>query len=198
MKILNCYAGIGGNRKLWNNVEVTAVEINPDIAEIYHDYYPNDTIIIGDAHDYILKHYHEFDFIWTSPPCPTHSKLRYLNDKKVYPDMTLYQEIIFLKHFAKCKYVVENVKSYYTPLIQPIELGRHYIWTNIEVNEQIKPKKGNIISMYGVKDFEREYGYDLSAYKLKYMQKRQVLRNCVDPEIGKIILDSIRGNHDKN
>lgn len=36
MNILNLYAGIGGNRKLWgNNHNITAVEINPDIAEIY-------------------------------------------------------------------------------------------------------------------------------------------------------------------
>ena len=31
MKVLNLYAGIGGNRKLWEDVEVTAVELNPKI-----------------------------------------------------------------------------------------------------------------------------------------------------------------------
>ena len=50
MKILNLYAGIGGNRKLWGGVDVTAVEINPDIAAIYQDLFPDDTIIIDDAH----------------------------------------------------------------------------------------------------------------------------------------------------
>lgn len=35
MKILNLYAGIGGNRKLWGNEhEITAVELDPDIAAI--------------------------------------------------------------------------------------------------------------------------------------------------------------------
>ena len=32
-KILNGYCNIGGNRKLWNDVEVTAVELIPEIAQ---------------------------------------------------------------------------------------------------------------------------------------------------------------------
>ena len=35
IKVLNLYAGIGGNRKLWKDVEVTAVEINEEIAGVY-------------------------------------------------------------------------------------------------------------------------------------------------------------------
>jgi len=39
MKIYNGYAGIGGNRKLWGpEHEITAVELNPDIAKIYQDH----------------------------------------------------------------------------------------------------------------------------------------------------------------
>ena len=37
MKVLNLYAGIGGNRKLWTDVEVTAIENNESIAAIYQD-----------------------------------------------------------------------------------------------------------------------------------------------------------------
>ena len=77
MKILNLYAGIGGNRKLWGGaIEVIAVEINPDIAKIYQDNFPNDKVIVGDAHAYLEEHFEEFDFIWSSPPCPSHSKIR--------------------------------------------------------------------------------------------------------------------------
>ncbi len=85
-KALNLYAGIGGNRKLWENVDVTAVEIDPDIAKIYSHFYPVDTIVIGDAHEYLLNHYSEFDFIWASPPCQTHSRARFWgwkNDNRV-------------------------------------------------------------------------------------------------------------------
>src|SRR5512146_2633968 len=102
MKVLNLYAGIGGNRKLWTDVQVTAVEIVPEIAKIYQDFFPNDTVIVADAHQYLLEHYKEFDFIWSSPPCPTHSRMRYLKNfdeyEQVYPDMKLWQEIIFLNH----------------------------------------------------------------------------------------------------
>ena len=77
MKILNLYAGIGGNRKYWGDEdEVTAVEIDERIAKIYKDNFPNDNVIVGDAHQYLLEHFREYDFIWTSPPCPTHSKVR--------------------------------------------------------------------------------------------------------------------------
>ena len=50
MKILNIYAGIGGNRKMWGGEhEVVAVEINKDIAKIYQDNFPKDKVIVGDA-----------------------------------------------------------------------------------------------------------------------------------------------------
>ena len=78
MKVLNLYAGIGGNRKLWEDVEVTAVENNAQIAKIYQDFFPDDKMVIADAHQYLLEHYKEFDFIWSSPPCPTHSRFNFL------------------------------------------------------------------------------------------------------------------------
>lgn len=190
MKILNLYAGIGGNRKLWGGHEITAVEINPDIAEIYKNLYPQDTVIIGDAHEYLQEHFNEFDFIWSSPPCQTHSSfrqnicVRYRGTKAVYPDMKLYQEIIFLQANAKCKWVVENVKPYYPPLITPNkELQRHLFWSNFEIREKIFEKDN--IRKAQIPDLEKMYRFDLSKYKLS--NKRQVLRNCVKPELGKYI-----------
>jgi DNA (cytosine-5)-methyltransferase 1 len=123
IKVLNLYAGIGGNRKLWNDVEVTAVEENETIATIYSDNFPHDKIVIGDAHQYLLENYKEFDFIWSSPPCPTHSRSRYwgfgVNGKSpIFPDMKLYEEIIFLQYHCKNLYIVENVIPYYNPLIK--------------------------------------------------------------------------------
>lgn len=145
MKILNLYAGIGGNRKKWGNEhEITAVEYDPQIAAIYKDLYPNDEVVTGDAHEYLLSNYSRFDFIWASPPCPTHSRVNYFLNAEGhirYPDMKLYQEIIFLKHFFKGLYCVENVISYYTPLVQPQESGRHYFWANFRIpklNHKIK------------------------------------------------------------
>jgi DNA (cytosine-5)-methyltransferase 1 len=76
MKVLNLYAGIGGNRKLWKDVEITAIENDVQIAKIYQDFFPKDKVIVADAHEYLLKHFEEFDFIWSSPPCPSHSHIR--------------------------------------------------------------------------------------------------------------------------
>lgn len=193
MKILNLYSGIGGNRKLWSDEhEITAVEFNLDIAAVYKDLYPNDKLVIGDAHQYLLDHFQDFDFIWTSPPCQSHSSFRqniavqFRGTKPVYPDMKLYQEIIFLQHNFKGQWVVENVKPYYKPLIPPdIELDRHYFWSNLWLwsTDFKRPK----LRSAQIPDLEKALGFDLSGYKLP--NKRQVLRNCVLPEVGKYILD---------
>jgi len=137
MKVLNTYPGVGGNRKDWENVEVTAVENHPQIAEIYQELYPNDKVIVGDAHDYLLNHYKEFDFVWGSPPCPSHSKMMKFtrHDVVKYPDMRLYQEILLLKHFFKGKWVIENVEPYYEPLIPAKKVGRHLFWSNFPISD---------------------------------------------------------------
>jgi len=187
MKGLNLYAGLGGNRKLWRGVEITAVEHTPEIARAYQDHFPNDTVIVGDAHAYLLEHYKEFNFIWSSPPCPTHSQYRYNVGVRgkgfagVYPDMTLYQEIIFLQYHFGGLWVVENVRPYYKPLIEPQVVNRHYFWANFDIPE-IKIETTGIRNKNKIGDLEKFFGYDLSDYKIS--NKRQALRNCVNPLLG--------------
>ena len=106
-KILNLYACLGGNRAKWDEVakekgikiEVTAIELDEEAAILYQERFPNDIVIVTDAHQYLLDHYKEFDFIWSSPPCPSHSRARNYNTKykAIYPDMKLYEEIILLE-----------------------------------------------------------------------------------------------------
>ena len=195
MRVLNLYAGIGGNRKLWEDVEVTAVEHNTKIANIYKDFYPNDDIIIGDAHQYLLENYNKYDFIWSSPPCQTHSSfrqnicVRYRNTKPEYPDMKLYQEILFLDYNAKCNWVVENVKPYYEPLIPARTIQRHLFWSNFGI-ENIIIKKDNIRKAQ-IPDLQKQLNINLDNYNLE--NKRQILRNCVEPKLGLHILNQARG-----
>jgi len=190
LKILNLYAGIGGNRKLWGkDVKVTAVEHDKNIAKIYQDYFPNDTVIVGDAHEYLKNNYGDFDFIWTSPPCPTHSRMRLNHKKKVYPDLKLYEEILFLQHFCKDKlWVVENVVPYYKPLIEPSKvLHRHVFWCNFDIKD-IKIEKLGTCKIKKEREFLQEkFQYNLDGYT--GIDKRKVLRNCVVPELGKHILE---------
>jgi DNA (cytosine-5)-methyltransferase 1 len=199
-KYLNLYSGIGGNRTLWGDIDVVAVEKNPSIARIYQDFFPNDKIIIGDAHSYLLEHFMEFDFIWSSPPCPTHSRMKFLHSvkgiKPEYPDMKLYEEIIFLKTFYKGDFVVENVKSYYTPLLTPQISGGHYFWSNFRIGDfenrkKVRNDKGCTLSVkmgskgIVIKDF---HGYD--------GDKRTLLNNAIEPEFGLYILKCARGGND--
>lgn len=205
-KVLNLYAGIGGNRKLWENVNVTAVEFDPKIAEIYKDLYPNDIVIVGDAHQYLLDNYTEFDFIWGSPPCPSHSQTNnFLNAQGIirYPDMALYQEIIFLKHFFKGKYCVENVVSYYEPLIKPQKSGRHYFWANFKIpllkSESSIGRFGPVKKLNGGRTEglnHHKLGFDLNNYN--YPNKKKLLNNCVEPEIGLAILESAKEIYNQN
>lgn len=199
MKILNLYAGIGGNRKLWEDVEVTAVEFNPEIAAIYQEYFPNDTVVVADAHEYLLQHYKEFDFIWASPPCQTHSKLRHAGKnymKPLYPDAKLWQEIIFLKHHAACPYVIENVIPYYDVFLEPtVMMDRHLFWTNINITPlRIERKYGNVATQSGMGE---RFGFIIKDKKItrgeNHDMKAQILRNLVNPEIGLAILDQVRG-----
>lgn len=201
MKILNLYAGIGGNRRNWKgNIEVTAIEFDEKIAKIYKDNFPEDTVIVTDAHQYLLEHFREFDFIWASPPCPTHSRVRkqlafkrrkdgtiFEQNKPEFPDMRLYQEIIFLDNYFDGYYCVENVIPYYEPLIEPQKLGRHYFWANFELPNKKFETRGNFDTIEGMTE---RAGFDLSKYS--GIDKRRLLRNCVEYEVGEYIFDQLK------
>lgn len=197
MKVLNLYAGFGGNRKLWGTEhEVTAVEYNEEIAGIYKEYFPNDNVIVGDAHEYLLKHYKEFDFIWVSRPCQSHSRPRFWASKGgrydvVYPDLTLYQEIIFLQHFCESKWVAENVIPYYKPMIEPtVELDRHLFWSNFKI-PKIEFERGDT-QTWSVVSGTENYGFGIADKKIKH-RKDQIIRNLVNPELGLYILKQSQG-----
>ncbi len=208
MKILNLYACLGGNRYKWDEVtdiDVTAVELDPELARLYQERFPNDKVIVADAHQYLLDHYQEYDFIWSSPPCPTHSRMRKINtgegerkSKATYSDMKLYEEILLLKHFYKGKYCVENVIPYYEPLISAKKRGRHLYWTNFNLPNNLRDRKADNFIKES-KDFRinlsKFHDINYNIYK-KYNGKQDVLkilRNLVDYEAGKTILETALG-----
>jgi len=200
MKILNLYAGIGGNRCLWGDEhEITSIENNESIAKIYSDLYPNDKVIVADAHLYLQDNFKDYDFIWSSPPCPTHSRMRfkaYCNGKgkALFPDMKLYEEILFLQQYTKntkIKYVVENVKGWYNPLVEPQSMGRHYIWCNFKIpNIKIKSNStGNNKGMTLQKKMQLK-GYNIKEWHNYKGDKRTLINNCVEKQIGIEILNA--------
>ena len=206
MKILNLYACLGGNRYKWNEVksdiEVTAVELDPEAARLYQERFPNDTVIVADAHQYLLDHYKEFDFIWSSPPCPSHSRVRFSqknreNTKPYYSDMKLYEEILFLDNFFDGKYCVENVIPYYEPLIAAKKRGRHLYWTNFNL-PTVLSERDKISGLITKDDYEAikklcEF-HDYDFFKYKGEQRRsKMARNLVDYEAGKTIFETALG-----
>ena len=202
MKILNLYACLGGNRYKWDEVakeadieiQVTAVELDPELARLYQERFPNDIVIVADAHQYLLDHYKEFEFIWSSPPCPTHSRARYARRDTTtpeFPDMMLYQEIIFLQKWFKGKYLVENVIPYYDPLIAAEKRGRHLYWANFILPNDIGERKASIMeSKDEVSKWCEFHDYDFRRYKGK-QRIDKIARNLVDYEAGKTIFECV-------
>ncbi len=203
MKILNLFAGIGGNRTLWDGYkhEITAIEENHSIADIYQKRFPNDNVFETDAYDYLEKYYEGFDFIWASPPCRTHTRaVSFPLCKPKLPDLRLYSIIIFLQRFFSGKWVVENVISHYTPLVKPtIILDRHYFWSNISLRKKtFKKMPGKFFALSWNQlckylNVDPKLIREFAPEKWEnHDWKRQVLRNCVKPKIGKYILDSLK------
>lgn len=197
MEILNLYSGLGGNRKMWEGHNITAVEMEQDIADVYKKLFPDDTVIVGDAHQYLLDNSDRFDMVWSSPPCQTHSRMMKgtRHKRKRYSDMSLYQEIIFLQHFFKGKWIVENVKPYYEPLIKPTAiLGRHYFWSNFSITDFEIANFPNFImddTVAGSNRLKEWLGihYEGNIYYKGNHSPGQVLRNCVHPEMGNHIFN---------
>jgi len=202
MKILNLYACLGGNRYKWDDVtdvDVTAVEWDEELAKLYQERFPKDKVVVADAHKYLLEHYKEFDFIWSSPPCPSHSRINISQYTRKswtarYPEMSLYQEIIFLKHFYKGKYVVENVVPYYDPLIPALKRQRHLYWTNFNLPNILSERKNPDLSRTKklISALSKFHNYDFNKYKGKQL-KNKIARNLVDYEAGKTILETAIG-----
>ena len=202
MKILNLYACLGGNRYKWNEVkediEVTAIELDPELARLYQERFPNDTVIIADAHQYLLDHYKEYDFIWSSPPCPTHSKIRITQKTRdtfipKFPDMKLYEEIIFLENHFEGKYCVENVIPYYQPLISAKKRGRHLYWTNFNLPNSLNERKLDGILCTMLDEHKKLQVFHDIEVKANVGGYRDVLRNLVDYEAGKTIFETMLG-----
>jgi DNA (cytosine-5)-methyltransferase 1 len=207
MKVLNLYACLGGNRYKWDevaNIEVTAVELDPEAARLYQERFPNDTVIVADAHQYLLDHYKEFDFIWSSPPCPSHSRMRKTNtgegerkSKATYPDMKLYQEILLLEHFFDGKYCIENVIPYYEPLVPAQKRGRHLYWTNFKLPNDLGERKADNFIYAKVSELCKFHDYDFTKYKGS-QRLDKMARNLVDYEAGKTIFQTALGIIEKS
>lgn len=203
-RVLNLYACLGGNRYKWDEVakeaniklEVTAVEWDEELAKLYQERFPNDKVIVANAHQYLLDHYKEFDFIWSSPPCPSHSRLVFTNKNKIpmkYPEMSLYQEVIFLDNFFEGKYVVENVIPYYEPLIPAKKRHRHLYWCNFNLPNVLSNREARISAgLQEVKKLCKFHDFDFYRYKGK-QPTNKIARNLVDYEAGRTIFETALG-----
>lgn len=205
IKILNLFAGIGGNRFYWDDfpgLEITAIDNNPEVAHEYSILFPQDELLITGAWDYVEKNYKKYDIIWASPPCQTHSFLSRANSQakhKRLPDFRLYSLIIFLQEYFKGSYIIENVRSYYKPLIKPQHIGRHYFWSNLLLEKvdyphfNLKPRTGKTTVVEYLENIQNWLGIKLS--KRIYLNGNhapgQIYRNCVHTILGRELMKQL-------
>lgn len=202
MKILILFGGIGGNRTLWGDEhEITAIENDSDIANIYKKRFPEDILYKTDALEFVENKLDNYDFIWASPECKTHSRLnlplaKQRNKMPVIPDdKSLYGLIRWLKKFCHGMWVVENTQDYLGFLIRPtVNLGRHFYWSNFP----IPVKKFSILKDMDHKSWRQLCEFhsinpallpNTLIWDRNHDKRRTILRNCVDYRIGKYILD---------
>lgn len=201
LRVLNLYAGIGGNRHLWSkSFDVTAVELNEEVAEHYQMTYPGDKVVVDNAHQYLLHNHQDYDFVWSSPPCQSHSRMirSGRNRKPRYPDFRIYEEIHLLQNdFTGAGWVVENVVPYYKPLISPTtKIGRHLFWCSDPVDfvadvpspvgfisKQNQEAKKALVDWLGIPTPPNIY--------MDTHDPTQILRNCVHPLIGRDVVNSV-------
>jgi len=193
IRILDLFCGVGGvargfqNFLLDNGIEFEyyAIDIDKRVLKAHKLLNPYSKTICRDAWSIDDKEFKEFDLIWASPPCETHSKSRFLNinAKPTKPDMRLYNLIERLWSL-NMPFIVENVEPYYRPPIKPIvKVGRHVLWSNL----CIKPFKLNLQNFMDVKDDihklikYHEIPFELSIKLLKILKKktRDALRDMV-------------------
>ena len=78
IKILNLYSCIGGNRYKWDEVakeigveiEVTAIELDQELAFLYQERFPNDKVIVADYEPLIPAQKRHRHLYWTNLNLP--------------------------------------------------------------------------------------------------------------------------------
>lgn len=111
-----------------------------------------------------------------------------------YPDMKLYEEILFLDNYFDGKYCVENVIPFYEPLITAKKRGRHLYWTNFNLPNDLGKRKNpdfsRIKDVVGV--MSNFHDYDFTKYKGE-QRMNKMARNLVDYEAGRTIFETALG-----
>ena len=110
---LFCCEGGAGSGYAAAGFDVTGVDLLPQARNPH-------PVIVGDAIEYLRRHYHEFDAIHASPPCQSYSAaLKHL----AKPQPMLIEALLYLLPLSGKPWVIENVMG--APLAEATGYGRN-------------------------------------------------------------------------
>ena len=198
LKILDLFAGFGGTTRglqKWldeNNIsyEYYAIDIDKQTLKV-HKYWNKKSIVIQrDAYTFTKDELREYDFIWASPPCQSHSRAQVIW-KRRKPDMRLYTLICKLHQVGK-PFIVENVVPYYKPPIMwDYKIDRHIFWTNLDLSDvRVNIKRKPIYKM-SLHELAEYHGIPYKYVRIYKGDKRQALRNIVNWRISYAIAKQV-------
>ena len=208
-KVLDLFAGIGGTTlgiisylESYGSepfdYEYIAIENDPEVIEarekLFNIYEGHTLYIINtDAYTFLnTTSSKEYDFIWASPPCQSHSRLNMFYNRK-NPDMRLWSLITRLQQ-QQIPFIVENVEPYYRePIQHTLELGRHRFWSNKPLLPFEVPERQKDWGWMGIPDWEEYHGIEsrVTSHIKDRMKRRQVLRNMTHYSISYSIIKQI-------
>ncbi|MCE4607314.1 MAG: DNA cytosine methyltransferase [Desulfurococcales archaeon] len=200
IKILDLFAGMGGVAKgiqgyldkLGLDYEYIAVDIDPIVLKLHKEFNPKSIVIRRDAYSFTVDELMQYDFIWASPPCQSHSKLNAIR-KRFNPDHRLWYLIHRLYNTYR-PFVVENVQLYYKPLFKPkTKIGRHLFWSNLPITDKcsihLPYKELKMMNIHDLIEYHKVPTKILIG--VSYMRKRKYLRNMVHYSISYCIMKQV-------
>jgi len=166
-----------------NNIcfEYVAVDNDRKVLQVHSLLNPHSKTVLEDAWLISDDRLLQYDFVWASPPCESHSVLCWKRKDKPKPDMRLWWLIRRLRKL-KVPFIVENVRPYYGTILKPTaKAGRHLLWSNLSLKSVQLNSNVTFYDIHNRRDALVEY-HGLPGWVAR-VATRDMLRDMMHPQL---------------